>query len=647
MFALPFSAKSGSAGQPAGSASPRRLALWGVQGALLGAFGALHLLLAAEAGAWQLQALPEFYRPDPFGGLVAVDQVPGKPVPDLLAGPDGTVTLTSPRNAYVSCHLVVSDPAGGRFEVAVDAAPGVEVDLFREWFHRNSEDGKYYPDALVPIGKGEVLVLPDPEMKIEGQKAVAIWIDVWISGKATPGSSQLRLELSTGGAPVVLPIKLHILDAVLPDEDAITADHNCYGVGWVSVFFPERAKSVTSEGRNFTGSNEFFKAIHEAHRFYYEHRGSFHQLGTSHTGSVSSHFAPELTGAGRTKRVKSWEVFDRHFGPLLDGSAMAGTRRAPRPIDSVYLTITPDWPASYLWWGQRGYETEFVRVVSQMEQHFRQKGWTHTDFEMFFNHKKRYRSFCWDGDETRFEKDNMFFREFGRLLHKAVPPDSPVRFVFRHDASWLMWNQFHELAGLVDFWVCGSGIFAFYPEAPALLKARGDKVWIYGSAASAFETTASILELPLKTWMFGIDGYILWLVTNPGSDPWFGFEGGKTCMMFPGEPFGVDGPIPSLRLKIQRNFLQDLALLDVVAARKGEDGKQLVRTKVASLAGGLKPADWWNPDAPVKKLPPYEWSNSMLREAAKEPVHQRQKLDGRWWLAVREYALKAVQEVSQ
>ncbi len=82
-----------------------------------------------------------------------------------------------------------------------------------------------------------------------------------------------------------------------------------------------------------------------------------------------------------------------------------------------------------------------------MEQHFREKGWTRTKFEMFFNHKKRYKGFHWDGDETRFAQDDPPMLEYSRLLKKAVPSGSPVQFVFRHDASWRLEQQFKTLAG--------------------------------------------------------------------------------------------------------------------------------------------------------------------------------------------------------
>jgi len=599
----------------------------------------LTVAVTASAGAWELRVWPEFFRPDPFGRVVTADCLPDGSAARLLSSADGTVTLKAARNGYTSFHLVVYDTQGGSFALSARATGEIEVDLFRQWFHRNKDDDKYYPDALIPVKNGQVLSLPDPQMRIEGQKAAAFWVDLWVPKKAQPGTATVRIELTAGGRPVVLPIKVQLLELIVPDENAITADHNCYGVGWMSRYFKQRQDAVEQTGRQFRGSDEFFAAIHATHRLFYEHRGLFHQLGTSHSGTVTDVFAPELTGQGRTKRIKSWDYFDRHYGPLLDGSAFANTRRGPQPIETIYLPTTPHWPANYLYWGQQAYEVEFVRVMGQMEQHFRQKGWTHTTFEMFFNHKKRYKHFGWDGDETRFPKDNVFFKEFGRLLGQAVPPDSPVKFVFRHDASWLMRQQMDALAGVVNFWVCGAGILAFYPEAPALLKGRGDKVWLYGGSVSAFEPTSAVLEKPLKAWMWGLDGYIHWLVTKPADDPWFASDGAATGLIYPGDKFGLDQPLPCVRLKIQRNMLQDLAMLEQMVGKAGPDGSKAVRATVAKLAGDSKPADWWNPDAPIKKLDPWQWSNATLGDAGTKPVYLRKKLDGRWWLAVRDYAL--------
>jgi len=597
---------------------------------------------AGEARAWEMEAWPEFFRPGPFGKVTRADWRADTPPRPLGRDADGAVRLTAARNGYVSFHLAVGDAAGGAFTLAASCeSRGIEIDLCREWFHRAAGDGAYYADALIPVAAGAELSLPDRQMRIPRQTAAAIFVDVWVPKSVRPGVHRGRIELTAGGQRIALPLRIEVLAAALPDDDVITADHNSYGDNWVSRYFPARAERVAKAGREWLGSDELFGSIHELHRLFYEHRGLLHQLGYGHTGRVNPNFAPELTGMGRTKRVKSWDRFDRHYGPLLDGSGLAGGRRGPRPVESVYLPINCNWPADYVGWGTPAYETEFVNVVARMEEHFRRKGWTNTSFEMCFTHKTRFKVFDWDGDETRFPKDNAYFKAFGRLLRKSVPADSPVRFVFRHDASWLMRQQFDDLAGVVNMWICNKVIFRFYPEAPALLRARGDKVWIYGSPPNAFGPAAGAVAMPLRAWMMRTHGFVHWLAISVDADPWFKFRGGATGMIFPGAKFGIDAPLASVRLKLQRNVLQDLALLERIGERIGADG---VREKVAAFAG-LKRTDWWSPDAKVKALPPWEWTNASIADEPSTYNRTRDRLDGRWWLAVRRFALGAGREV--
>src|SRR6266576_5062728 len=102
-----------------------------------------------------------------------------------------------------------------------------------------------------------------------------------------------------------------------------------------------------------------------------------------------SGICPRARGRWPGEAYYQLDSYDRHYGPLFDGTAFSASRRGPRPIPFAYLPINPEWPASYEFWGERGYEAEFVNVVSEMERHFREKGWTDTNFEVFFNHKKR------------------------------------------------------------------------------------------------------------------------------------------------------------------------------------------------------------------------------------------------------------------
>jgi hypothetical protein len=433
-------------------------------------------------------------------------------------------------------------------------------------------------------------------------------------------------------------MRLKILAAVVPAEDAVAIDHNSYGTSWFTGQYPALAKRL---GTDFYSNGSFYGLIHSYHRIFYENRGVFHQLGYGHAGKVGPEFAPRLEGSGAARHIADWTLYDRHFGPLLDGSAFADTRQGARPIPFVYLPINPEWPASFVNWGEPGYEREFVRVVSEMEHHFREKGWIATRFEMFFNHKKRYKGFPWDGDEVRFVRDYAYFKEYARLLRAAVPADSPVKFVFRADVSWTMERQFKELAGIVNFWVCGAGEFGWYDYAPKLLKDRGDIVWIYGGTPPVTEPASHVTFDVLRPWIWGIDGFVHWQTTDAGVDPWFHFEGGAEALVYPGDRFGIERPIPSIRLKFQRNAVQDVTLINAFARTRPIDK---LRAEAVKRFNNTELEEWHTPRPPLADRNPEDVSNADYEEAMpKNPKFTR--LDPAAWQRLHAYALELAREV--
>jgi len=588
------------------------------------------VLLAAD-----LEALPEFLRSDPFGAIVAPDRS-GADLASSLYGAKHQVVLTGCRGGYVSFHLVVKLPSPSTYTLDVtipDPTNKVQIDLFREWFHFTDSDKRYYPDALIPVHATYSSRLPEPDNRIPKQTAQAFWVDVYVAPDTRLGIFSGTAKLKANSKITTLPIQLTVLACVIPGEDVVTIDHNSYGSSWLAQQF---AGSYQRDPDHWFESNQFFELIHAYHRVFYEHRGIFHQLGYGHSGKVSPEFAPVLEGSGRAKHITSWSLYDRHYGPLFDGTAFSASRRGPRPIPFVYLPINPEWPASYEFWGERGYEAEFVNVVSEMERHFREKGWTHTNFEVFFNHKKRYKGFPWDGDEVRFPKDLKYFLEYDRLLKKALPPNTPVHFVFRADVSWDMEEQFKVLNGIVRLWCCGGGILSFYRHAPKMLCDRGDVVWYYGGPPGVTDSSSAITEFPLRAWLWGVNGYVHWLTVSPGEDPWFHFDGGQTALIYSGERFGVSEPIPSIRLKIQRNCLQDLALLDSFKRRKSLDS---LRARAARSYNNSTLDDWWNSRPALADLPSDQWLGSAIDDATKHTQQALGHPGASAWYKVHQYAM--------
>lgn len=585
-----------------------------------------------------LFALPQFLRPDPFGGIVSADRSAAPAAGGFQN--NNSISLECARGSYASFHLIVQTAAPGdyRLDLHLSGRAGkIQTDLYREWFHP-LRSGEYYPDALIPVSLPYQSQVPAPDNKIAGQTAQVFWVDIWVPPAAIAGEYSGQATLEAGGKRRSMTLRLRVHPAVVPAEDVVAMDHNSYDDSWIAAQFPARVRATAG---NFFESDELFRLIHSYHRIFYEHHGVFHQLGYGHAGRVTPEFAPALAGEGSQKRIANWNLYDRHYGPLLDGSAFAQTRRGPRPIPFAYLPINPEWPASWLWWGEPGYEAEFVNVVGEMERHFREKGWTGTHFEMFFNHKKRYMGFSWDGDEVRFPKDLSYFKEYGRLLNKALPADTPVHFVFRADVSWDMEQQFRELNGNVNMWTCAGSILSWYRGAPRKLRERGDIVWYYGGPPEVSQPSSAIAELALRAWVWDAMGFVHWLAVSPGKDPWFNFAGGGTTLVYSGERFGLRDPIPSVRLKIQRNAVQELTLLD---SYKSRNGLEKLKAEATQRFNGSTPDQWWNPRPALADKPPYEWTNSGM-EAAGGPTRKLSaSLDAAAWSRVRQYVMQLARE---
>jgi hypothetical protein len=587
------------------------------------AMGCVSLFAATPS----LTVLPEYLRPDPFGGIVQPDRIVG-------AVPLKEIILESARAGYASFQLLVNLPAPGPYRLSLSPFPDaakIELMVYREWFHFLPASSQYFPDALVPVQLPYAAGIPDAGNKIPKQTVQAFWVDLWVPSSAAPGDYRASVALQSGGYTASIPIRIKVLSVRVPDQDAIVVDHNTYGTSWLAAQYPQLVRRV---GPGFFNSPEFFHLIHSYHRLFYENRGILHQLGYGHAGKVGPEFAPRLEGWGRNKHIADWTLFDKHYGPLLDGSAFAETHRGAKPIPFAYLPINPEWPASFEAWGEPGYQQEFVNVVSEMERHFREKGWTGTRFELFFNHKKRYKGFPWDGDEARFPADYAYLREYARLFKLAIPADSPVKFVFRADVSWSMQRQWRDLAGVINFWVCGGGMFNWYPTAPQMLKQRGDIVWTYGGTPPVTEPSSHIALDVLRPWIQNTGGFVRWLTTDPGPDPWFKFAGGGETLVYPGDRFGIPEPIPSIRLKLERNAVQDITLLNDLA--RGRDLRQLQAGAVKAF-NETKPNDWWSARPLLADGDPLDWSNADIEDNTRVPPKFGKLLDSAAWARVRAY----------
>ena len=554
--------------------------------------------------------IDEFFRVDAMtGGLIE------KEFESAFKKNYECIRLMCCRNEYVSFQ-VIFDTEGERIGNADISFSDLsnkegkdicasEYSVFVEWFHQ--AEGKYVPDALIPLGlNGIGLKIPLDEKYLPGQRAGALWVDLFIPGDTLDGSYEGEITVVAGKAVKKFNISVKVYDVLLTDESRIFPDMNSYADS-ISPGFPCLAGNP---GKYDDGS--FFKVEREFYRMSYEHRCVFHNLGYEHSGRVIPSFAPELEGEGKNIRVKSWENFDRHFGPLLDGSAFEGLKRPQRPIPFMYLPFNFAWPACYEKWKKKGYKTEYRRILKEFITHFEEKGWVNTCFELFLNHKKRYRYFPYDGDETRFLEDEEILDIFNDMNSEIID-DTKVKAVFRMDSSWAYGLHFNSrFSDFIKMWVVNGTIFRWLPESVPYMKEKGDILWNYGGINNVYDNHISLAIWPFRCIMTGITGVTFWNSTGFGDDylktP---LDSGRQAVMYPGVPFGYDGPIPSIRLKVLRNATQTA---DLVMMYEGSKIMKELKD-IINLHFELDFNDWWDRKPGFINEPPCTWTNAKLSVA--------------------------------
>jgi hypothetical protein len=199
-----------------------------------------------------------------------------------------------------------------------------------------------------------------------------------------------------------------------------------------------------------------------------------------------------------------------------------------------------------------------------------------------------------------------------------------------------MAEQFARLRNVVNFWVAGEGLLSWYPGAVKELKSRKDIIWTYGGTPSVNQVAASISVNPLKSWISGVDGFVRWQTVAPGPDPWFALGGGGETLVYPGDRFGSAEPLASIRLKLQRNCLQDLALLE---ERTRQGSREQVQSEVVRRFNGTVLSQWHNTAPPLASKPVLEWNNVNIDEALTPFEQQFSKPEPGAWMRVHEYAL--------
>jgi hypothetical protein len=548
------------------------------------------------------------------------------------------VSLAAGRGEFASFQVVLGpfEKPGGTATVKPSALvgpgtiPARQFDVLVQWYvaydpdaHRSGriasakrrEQMTLVPDGLVPLEAfGGRVPLGERRNEVPGQHYQALWVDLFVPADAKYGRYEGALEVGVGRDVHSVPVELEVLGFRCPDAPSFTLLMNNYAdaisAGWADL---REDLDRHRTGRYRRIERTFWRTAHD-------HRCVFYYLPYTHSGYIYPTFAPPLVGGGAQKRVKSWADWDRHFGGYFDGTAFRGSRRGEIPVPRFFLPISLTWPADFLKWGRPGYAAEFKAVMGQVAEHFKARGWTRTCFDMFLNHKQRYKLFPWDCEEMRFLEDLEVHRTFrklwaGTLDHRTT---RPVRFDYTIGDTWTVGiNLRNDLSEFIDVFIGGSRTTAWYPKRVAALKRRGTHFCACGGGCSLASTRTAAFW-PLQFWVWGADSFMVWTSMMWGADPWHAPPGtGRLLLLYPGDFFGLDSALPSLRLKVLRNTLQTIERL-TAAARTAKGGRRAVLRAVCRTMG-RKDLSEWVPAKPayMDTKPPKDWTNADF--ATEEP----------------------------
>jgi hypothetical protein len=168
----------------------------------------------------------------------------------------------------------------------------------------------------------------------------------------------------------------------------------------------------------------------------------------------------------------------------------------------------------------------------------------------------------------------------------------------------------HTGRSAVDIWVILGWQHEKWPWAVAKAQQKGDEVWSYTALEEDNYTPKWLVDFNLINFRIqpgfinqslGLKGVLYWAADHWGADPWhnqnYQTDGltyaGEGVLIYPGKPVGVDGAVPSIRLKQLRDGVEDYEYVELLKKRNaGAWALEQVRT----IAAGWK--DWTkDPDA--------------------------------------------------
>lgn len=478
----------------------------------------------------------------------------------LKSSPPGATrqaSLRSAANEYESCRLIVRAGDAPLTEIALASStlrgvageiPASRVTFYREHYLnistptiRSPAPAGWYPDALIPFLDPATGRPPQggiyraDTVTIEPGLNQGYWVDVMVPRETRAGTYVGTITIKSQGLTLAeVPLEIAVWPFALPDQIALASNFG-------------DLRRISSYYQLDPNSPEFAEVEDRYIDTLLAHRAVPGSLGHVWPAIRPDGTVDDRQTAPRLRRL----IEERHVNALrIPFSGIGDPEQATRQLRAY---------AGYL----------------------RRHGW----LDLAFVYLK---------DEPNDAAAYDLVRRQGALVHAADPGIRRMvtEQTLPSDPTW------GNLYGAVDIWC---PLWGLWDEKTARERvAAGEKLWSYTALVQKQAPFWEIDFAPVNlrapfwiSWHYGIEGFLYWSSVHWNykdvwNKPHFRDKyWGEGLLVYPGIEAGIKGPVPTIRLKLVREAIEDYEYM-ALAAKRGH--KAEVDAIVARLARSFQ--DW-------------------------------------------------------
>lgn len=585
-------------------------------------------VMAQEPDSWSLSALPSSVRLDPSSGKIIEDRpdlYQMNSLGDLLSSNwifDGeSVQLHAARGEYVSFQLVIEKKRAGTLkDIIVQMSPfskegkelEIQPELFLEWavevkvpstgYEKTSLGSGWYPDALIPLHLIEQdisqarrlrypLELPDFRNRIDDQRFLQIWVDQFVPtglAEAARGDYTSLINVSIGGISKELPVNLRVWDFALPNQNQLMGGFQHEGflrrmsesqeLEVYQLFKRHRVVPTDPTYEPPIQVSENGKV--EIDFTIYDDRLKKYFTGAAFTKSHGYPYGPGY-GEPIEQFVLPFDVYGKHGGGGWPDIVKKDLKGSADPMDdygqAAVLEREPERQRIYVESIRQVREhllsmidlskTELIVYLNGLDESYFPEAWARMAFwgEIYDRHFP----------ESNFRVDGSYSPEAMQVIHKAL--DYWCCHTIGYDIETIEANR---KLGVVD-WLYGPQMYE-----------REENGWCGSSTFMDLELTNERL-ISWSCWKYGTRTWLSWGMGAGWRTGWYNSEtfkdyfrdhgtgplshrnynGNAMSIYAPGVLPGVNVVCPSIRLKNNRDGVEEFEYLRLLSDLDGESAR--------------------------------------------------------------------------